>query len=339
MHVRAAGACRPSEPSDERDGRDAFVQDLAKRAKAAAGPVSAEASRDSESAPAEEGDAEPAGGAGEEGEGEGAEKEPWPPVKDEEQTWEEYLQAYRKKCPAAEMIVKRDPVRQGQPSQSVQPAEFWSAQEEAEAARDADEAGKWEKWKEDREAAKAAREERVAKLKEEMQEKAKVRADKDFSAETEGGFLQRRQGLLARMEKAKAFVDTLAEKLTEIEMVSEEVEDAEPPAPAAVVKLDDQQLVEKLMRSIQGKAGDAALWAEVLAALRAREAGPLLEELEEDAQDVEVAAVVSYHYQRATDKWGAELKRITDANDAETARLKEEADAAAAEAAAAEDEA
>ena len=335
--MRPAGESRPSEPTDSRDGRDAFVKDLAKKAKAASGPVSAEASQDSESAPAEEGDAEPAGGEGEEGEG--AEKEPWPPTKDEEQTWDDYLQEYRKKCPAAEMIVKRDPVRQGQASQAVQPSEFWSAQEEAEAARDADEAAKLEKWKEDRLAAKTVREERVAKLKEAMQAQAKVRADKDFSAETEGGFLQRRQGLLARMEKAKAFVDTLAEKLAEIEMVSEEVEDAEPPAPAAVVKLDDQLLVEKLMRSIQGKAGDAALWAEVLAALRAREAGPLLEELEEGAQDVEVAAVVSYHCQRATEKWGAELKRITDANDAETARLKEEAEAAAAEAAAAEEEA
>ena len=39
--------------------------------------------------------------------------------------------------------------------------------------------------------------------------------------------MARRQVLLARMEKAKAFVDALAEKLAEIEMVSEEVEDAE----------------------------------------------------------------------------------------------------------------
>ena len=38
-----------------------------------------------------------------------------------------------------------------------------------------------------------------------------------------------------------------------------------------------------------------------------------------------------------SEKWGAELKRITDANNAETARLKEEAEAAAAEAAAEED--
>ena len=151
---------------------------------------------------------------------------------------------------------------------------------------------KFAKWREEREAAKALREERVAKLKEEMKAQAEARA------ETEGEFLQRRQGLLARMEKAKAFVDTLAEKLTEIEMVSEEVEDAEPPAPAAVVKLDDQQLVEKLMLSIQGKIGDATLWSEVLAALRGREPA-LLDELEEGVEDVEVAAVVSYHFQRA----------------------------------------
>jgi hypothetical protein len=133
-------------------------------------------------------------------------------------------------------------------------------------------------------------------LKEEMKAQATARVDKDFSVER--GFLQKRQELLARMEKAKAFVDALAEKLAEIEMVSEEVEDAEPPAPAAVVKLDDQQLVEKLMLSIQGKTGDAALWSEVLAALRGREPA-LLDELEEGVEDVEVAAVVSYHFQRA----------------------------------------
>ena len=68
-------------------------------------------------------------------------------------------------------------------------------------------------------------------------------------------------------------------------MVSEEVEDAEPPAPAATVKLDDQQLMEKLVASIQGKEGDPALWTEVLAGLRTREAGPLLDELEQNGID------------------------------------------------------
>lgn len=81
------------------------MEEMAKKAKAAAGPVSAEPSQD---APASEGDAEPAGGEGEEGEQDGsAEADPWPPVKGEEQTWEEYLGEYRTKCPAAEMIVKR----------------------------------------------------------------------------------------------------------------------------------------------------------------------------------------------------------------------------------------
>jgi len=125
----------------------------------------------------------------------------------------------------------------------------------------------------------------------------------------------------------------LAERLKEVEMVSEEVEDAEPPAPAATVKLDDQQLMEKLVASIQGKEGDPALWTEVLAGLRTREAGPLLDELEEGQAEVEVAAVVSYHFKLASDLWGAELKRITDDNNAEVQRLKEEAEAAAAEAA------
>jgi hypothetical protein len=140
----------------------------------------------------------------------------------------------------------------------------------------------------------------------------------------------------------------LAERLKEIEMVSEEVADAEPPAPAAIVKLDDQLLVEKLVASIEGKQvthlgvvrtvikeGDVALWAEVLAGLRTREAGPLLDALEEGQEEVELVAVVSYHFKLASELWRAELKRITDANATEVKRLKEEAEAAAAEAAAA----
>jgi hypothetical protein len=143
----------------------------------------------------------------------------------------------------------------------------------------------------------------------------------------------------------------LAERLKEIEMVSEEVADAEPPAPAAIVKLDDQLLVEKLVASIEGKQvthlgvvrtvikeGDVALWAEVLAGLRTREAGPLLDALEEGQEEVELVAVVSYHFKLASELWRAELKRITDANAAEVKRLKEEAEAAAAEAAAAAEE-
>jgi hypothetical protein len=45
------------------------------------------------------------------------------------------------------------------------------------------------------------------------------------------------------------------------------------------------------------------------------------------------------HVRTGSEKWGGELKRITEANDAEMARLKEEAEAAAAEAAAAEEDA
>jgi len=127
----------------------------------------------------------------------------------------------------------------------------------------------------------------------------------------------------------------ISEKLAEIEMVSGEVEEPEAGQPAAIVKIEDQQLVEKLIASIQGKMGDGVLWAEVLAAMRTREAGALLEELEEGAPETDVAAVVSYHVELASETWGAELKRITDANDAETARLKEEADVALAEAEAA----
>jgi hypothetical protein len=150
-----------------------------------------------------------------------------------------------------------------------------------------------------------------------------------------------------------------AEKLKEIEPELEDVEGAEPPEPAQIVKLEDQKLVLKLgtyftcftgtrvqimtpkalaVGAIQGKAGDAALWAEVLAGLRAREAGALLEPLEEGAQEMEVEAVVSYHFARANALWGAELKRITDANTAEISRLKAEAEQAAADAAVAEDE-
>jgi hypothetical protein len=53
---------------------------------------------------------------------------------------------------------------------------------------------------------------------------------------------------------------------------------------------------------------------------------------------MEVEAVVSYHFARANALWGAELKRITDANTSEISRLKAEAEQAAADAAAAEDE-
>ena len=78
-----------------------------------------------------------------------------------------------------------------------------------------------------------------------------------------------------------------------------------------------------------------SLWIEVLAALRTREAGPLLEELEDGAQDSDVGAIVSYHFAKANTLWGAELTRITEANNAEIKRIQDEADAAAAEAAAA----
>ena len=55
----------------------------------------------------------------------------------------------------------------------------------------------------------------------------------------------------------------------------------------------------RLHISVYATSGTAGLWAEVLAALRGREAGALLDELEEGAEEVQVAAVVSYHYQRA----------------------------------------
>ena len=107
----------------ENGGREAFKQMLAKEA-AASGPVSAEASQE---APA----SEPAGG-GVDGE-EGAQApEPWPPVKTEEQTWGEYLSEYRtsEKLKAGQILVKRDPARNGMPCQIVQPPEFWIQQEQ-----------------------------------------------------------------------------------------------------------------------------------------------------------------------------------------------------------------
>ena len=123
--------------------------------------------------------------------------------------------------------------------------------------------------------------------------------------------------------------------------------EAEPRVPVATVKRDDQQLVEKLMAAITstetrstairdgkvvaavtGSPGDKVLWAEVLDALRSREAGPLLDALEEGATEVAVEDVVSYQSDLAHDKWGTQLQRITAANDAEETRLREEAEAA-----------
>merc|ERR1719199_300116 len=181
------------------------------------------------------------------------------------------------------------------------------------------------------EAAQEQCEEVLAKAKEEMKEKVAARMEKHFSAETTGSLLQRRQALLTLMEKCKDFVLTFAEKLKEIEVATEPIEgaeEAEPRVPTAVVKLDDQQLVEKLLASIQGEQGNAELWTQTLAALRTREAGALLDEVAEGEEDVPVASVVSYCHAIATEKWGEELKRITDANDAETKRLQEEADEA-----------
>ena len=77
---------------------------------------------------------------------------------------------------------------------------------QAGAASDAEEAAKLQQVKDARAAAKAAREEHVAKLKEEMKAQVAARTEKDFSVETEGSLLKRRQGLLARMENSKAFI-------------------------------------------------------------------------------------------------------------------------------------
>lgn len=46
----------------------------------------------------------------------------------------------------------------------------------------------------------------MAKLKEEMKAQVAARTEKDFSVETEGSLLQRRQALLGRTERAKAFI-------------------------------------------------------------------------------------------------------------------------------------
>ena len=323
----------------ESEARAAFVETL-KAANAVPSPQG-EGEEDAEPAGAEEGE-----------EAAGDEPAAWPPVKSEEQTWGEYLAEYRShaKLQAKDKIVKRDPARNGVPSQDVQPRAHWVAAQEAAAAADAENSAQREAGKAQREADKEAREEAMAKTKAEMKEKVAARTARDFSAETQGSLLQRRAEVLKRMEAAKAFVLALAEKLTEIEVATEDVEgaaEAEPRVPVATVKRDDQQLVEKLMAAVTstetrstairdgkvvaavtGSAGDQVLWAEVLAALRAREAGPLLDALEDGATEVAVEDVVSYQSDLAHDKWGTQLQRITAANDAEETRLREEAEAA-----------
>ena len=109
----------------ENAGREAFKEALAKET-AASGPVSAEPSQ--EAPPSD--DAEPAGGEGEAEEE--AAPEPWPPVKTEEQSWEEYLSEYRtnERLKPAPILIKRDPARGDLPSTTVQPPEFWTQQEE-----------------------------------------------------------------------------------------------------------------------------------------------------------------------------------------------------------------
>ena len=56
-------------------------------------------------------------------------------AQDEEQSWEEYLQAYRndQRCVPAPIIVKRDPARKGA-STTVVPLEFWSKQEQVRSS-------------------------------------------------------------------------------------------------------------------------------------------------------------------------------------------------------------
>ena len=54
--------------------------------------------------------------------------------------------------------------------------------------------------------AKEEREKHMIKLKEEMKAQVAARTQKDFSVETEGSVLQRRQDLLSRWETSKAFI-------------------------------------------------------------------------------------------------------------------------------------
>ena len=146
------GECRESET------REAFVESL--KPKEPAAP-----------AEGEEGEAP----AGEEGGEEGGDEEAeapavWPPVKDAEQTWEEYFTAYKEEAPSKSqpsvILIKADPALNGVPSRVVVTPEEFEEREKGEEGERGESEERWAKHKEGREAKKEERAKWLEGLKE-----------------------------------------------------------------------------------------------------------------------------------------------------------------------------
>uniref|UniRef100_A0A7S4NSV2 Calpain catalytic domain-containing protein n=1 Tax=Guillardia theta TaxID=55529 RepID=A0A7S4NSV2_GUITH len=272
--------------------------------------------------------AAPAEPQGTEAEEEG-ETTSWPPQKEEEQSWADYLKEYLVGCPPAEPLVKRDlEAAEGYPSH-VQLSEDWKAQEEMEEREATELDAVWEAHRQSREENKQARESSLNLLMQDMSSATVESCNKWFSKE-EGSFLESRSKLLDVIAKGGDFLKSLTEALATIEVVLIDVEDENSESPSQQVNYEDEEIVGELLLAV--KEADEGKWNANLERLAGRDP-PMIE-----MQDVSLHNILCYHRQKVTAMLQTEHKRISQQNAAESDRLKEAAAAAAAAAAAEESE-
>eukprot|EP00960_Hanusia_phi_P071417 767548-Hanusia_phi.AAC.15 len=251
-----------------------------------------------------------------------AEAAPWPPQKEEEQTWADYLKEYLAGCPPAEPLVKRDPeAAEGYPTEVLLP-EHWKSQEEAEEREEIELNAFWEALRQSREERKQARESSLNLLIQDMSTSTTESCNKWFTKE-EGLFLETRSKLLEVIARGGEFLKTLQDALATIEVVLVEVEDENSESPSQKVNYEDEEIVSNLLASVQ--EADEGKWNEMLQTLAGRDP-PLIE-----LPDVSLQSILCYHRQRVTSILEAEHRRISQQNAAEAERLRSEAEAAAAE--------